>query len=264
MRGAFVFVALALGLATPSSASTVEAVVRQKAAAVSIFRTKARKYAATLAQGRLFNAWLNASTQSEGERLRSRIGLAFKALESHYGMHDFTVVDRSGDLFLHVGKTDAPAAKRNLKTDPILAAGFAQNERQVASVMEKDSVTYVSPVTHQGEKEFVLSIQQDLSAYDKVLSLGLAKPFYVLVVDAKGTVLSDSRGPARKPFTANLSLDALRKDLGGSATEGTGIVINNGALFNISYQTAGEWTVVAIEPVQTPSTCLRTGERQCQ
>lgn len=269
MRGAFVFVAMMLGLgcagmAAPVSASNIQALVRLKAAAVSIFRSKARNYAATLAQGRLFNAYLNASTQSEGERLRARIGLTFKALENHYGMHDFTVIDRSGELFLHVGKSAEPAGGRNLKTDPVLTAGFAQDERQVAAVMDKDSVTYVSPVTHHGEKEFILSIQQDLSAYDKVLALGLAKSFYVLVVDAKGNVLSDSRGPARQPLAANLSLDALRKDLGGSAAEGTGIVVSNGALFNISYQTAGDWTVVAVEPVQMSPTCLRTGEHQCQ
>ena len=40
--------------------------------------------------------------------------------------------------------------------------------------------------------------------------------------------------------------------------------ITNGTLFNISYQTVGDWTVVAVELLPAPQECLRTGEDKCR
>ena len=271
MRGALIVLVTGLaltlgGTARPGNASTIQDVVQQKAEAVSIVKSKARKYAASLAQGRLFSAYLMASTQSEGERLKSRITSSFKALENHYGMRNFTVVDRAGDLFLHVGATETSTAKRNLKTDPILVSGFAPDGPSVRSLMEKDAVTYVSPVIHNGEKEFVLSIEQDLSAYEKVLTLGLAKSLYIVVIDSQGNVISDSHGPAnagKQALIAGMTFDKLRQQIGG-ATEGTGVVSKDGQLFNVSYETVDDWTVVAIEQSKTKSACLRNGANTCQ
>ncbi len=272
MRGDFCTVILGLSLAcglavAPSAATGVQAVAQEKAAAVSIIKSRAQKYTATLAQGRLFSAYLNASTISEGARLRTRIGNSFKALENHYGMRDFSVVDRSGELFVHVGKALPSSSKRNVKKDPVLSAGFAQQERAVAIVMDEGYVTYASPVMRRGEKEFVLCIEQELSAYDKVLAYGLAKNFYVVVVDKRGKVLSDSRPHASgsKPSTIEgLTLEEMRSHVGGNQTEGTGRIVTNGTLFNISYQTVGDWTVVAVEPLSAPQECLRTGEDKCR
>ena len=272
MRGDFCTVILGLSLAcglgiAPSAATGIQAVAQEKAAAVSIIKSRAQKYTATLAQGRLFSAYLNASTMSEGARLRTRIGNSFKALESRYGMRDFTVVDRSGELFVHVGPALASSRKRNVKKDPVLSAGFAQPERAVAVVVDQDHVTYASPVMRRGEKEFVLCIEQELSAYDKVLAYGLAKTFYVVVVDKQGRVLSDSRAhpSSSKPSTIEgLTLDEMRNQVGGSLAEGTGRIVTNGTLFNISYQTVGDWTVVAVELLPAPQECLRTGEDKCR
>ncbi len=272
MRGDFCTFVLGLSLACglgvePSSATGVQAVAQEKAAAVSIIKSRAQKYTATLAQGRLFSAYLNASTMSEGARLRTRIGNSFKALEGHYGMRDFTVVERSGELFVHVGTELASSSKRNVKKDHVLSAGFAQRERAVAIVMDEGYVTYASPVIRRGEKEFVLCVKQELSAYDKVLAYGLAKTFFVLVVDKHGNVLSDSRAhpSGSKPSTIEgMTLDEMRNHVGGSVAEGTGRIVTNGALFNMSYQKVGDWTVVALEPLPAPQECLRTGDDKCR
>ncbi len=272
MRGEFLIVILGLSLTcglgvAPSAATGVQAVAQEKAAAVSIIKSRAQKYTATLAQGRLFSAYLNASTMSEGARLRARIGNSFKALESHYGMRDFTVVDRSGELFVHVGTALTSSGKRNVKKDPVLSAGFAQQERAVAIVVDEGHVSYASPVMRRGEKEFVLCIEQELSAYDKVLAYGLAKTFYVVVVDKHGKILSDSRAhpSGSKPSTIEgLTLDEMRNQLGGSLAEGTGRIVTNGTQSNMSYQTVGDWTVVAVESLPAPQECLRTGDDKCR
>jgi hypothetical protein len=106
-----------------------------------------------------------------------------------------------------------------------------------------------------------------MSAYDRVLALGLSRPFYVLVVDAAGTILSDSRTSTpdtKAGIAGGLTLAQLRHDLGAGATEGTGLVTRDGAQFNISYQTVGEWTVIAVEALPPSTTCLRTGEKECR
>ena len=271
MRGALLSLAAGIFLASiwVSSAGTVPsvlAIIKEKAAAVSIVRQKAKKYAASLAQGRLFNAYLTAATANEGERLKARILTSLKALENHYGLQNFTVIDRSGELFLHAGKEPAPTEKRNMKKDPVLVAGFASDAPPVSTLMQQNSVTYVAPVTRNGQKEFVLSIEQNLTAYEKVLTLGLAKTFYVVIINAKGDIISDSRGAAnagKQALIAGLTIEQLQTELRGNTNEGTGIVSKDGTLFTVAYQTVDDWTVVAIAQSKLAEACLRTGDETC-
>ena len=105
------------------------------------------------------------------------------------------------------------------------------------------------------------------AAYDKVLAYGLAKTFYVVVVDKHGKILSDSRAhpSGSKPSTIEgLTLDEMRNQLGGSLAEGTGRIVTNGTQSNMSYQTVGDWTVVAVESLPAPQECLRTGDDKCR
>ena len=272
MRGALTLLAWlyvgAVQVAAPTLASDTKAIAQQKAAAVAIIQLKAQKYTATLARGRLFQAYLNASTLSEGDRVRTRIRSSFKALENQYGMRDFTVTDLTGAVLLHVGKTPPlpPATTPKSKKLPTPAPDLAVDDDMVAMSIAADAITYKSPVTQHGETQFMLSVQQDFSAYEKVLALGLAKSFYVAVLDANGNILSDSLASANsaKPTIAEgLTLELLRKETGGQ-DEGTGVIVKDGALFNVSFQNVGDWTVVAIEPISPASTCLRTGANACQ
>ena len=199
MRGALISFSAGLCLATaipalPAAASGTQTIVQEKAAAIGIVRTKARKYTASLAQGRLFHAYLSASTQSEGDRLKGRILASLKGLQNRYGLNDFTVIGRDGEVFAHIGSQPAATEKRNVKKDPILVAGFAQEAHTVSTLMDDDAVTYIAPVVLNGEREFVISIEQDLSAYEKVLALGLGRSLYVVIIDPAGNVVSDSNG----------------------------------------------------------------------
>ena len=251
----------------PSAASTIQDIAREKAEAVSIMKGKARKYAISLAQGRLFSAYLAAATASESQRLKERIANSFKALRNKYGMKNFTVVDRSGGEFIHVGSDGDPRKKTNIRSSPAKPNDADHTAPNVASVVGEDNVTYVSPVIHNGEKEFVLSIEQDLSAYEKVLALGLAKSFHIVIIDGKGNIISDNHGSGnagKKALIAGLSFEALRQEINGNLEEGTGVVSSNGQTFNVSYQTVDDWTVVAIEPSNSPSACLRIGANACQ
>lgn len=272
MRGALITFSAGLCLATaiPASsvaASSTQAIVQQKAAAIAIVRTKARKYTASLAQGRLFHAYLSASTQSEGDRLKARIVSSLKALQNRYGLNDFTVVGRDGELFAHIGDQTQAPGKRNLKKDPVMATGIAQEPHTVTTLMDDDAVTYIAPVVRNGELEFVISIEQDLSAYEKVLTLGLGRSLYVVIIDPVGNVVSDSNGSAaagKKALIAGLTLDELRQQISATGTEGTGVVSRDGQFFNVSFQTVEDWTVVAIEQAPQDATCLRNGNRSCQ
>ncbi len=272
MRGALIKLSAGLCLATalpaqPATASSTEAIVQQKAAAIAIVRTKARKYTASLAQGRLFHAYLSASTQSEGDRLKARIVASLKALQNRYGLNEFTVVGRDGEVFAHIGHEPAAPGKRDLKKDPVLAAGVAQPAQTVATLMDHDAVTYVAPVVRNGELEFVISIEQDLSAYEKVLTLGLGRSLYVVIIDPAGNVVSDSNGSAaagKKALIAGLTLEELRQQISANGNEGTGVVSRDGHFYNVSFQTVDDWTVVAIEQAPQDATCLRNGNRSCQ
>lgn len=274
MRGALISIAGGLAMAVAhwsgaSAASTIQDVAREKAEAVSIVRGKARKYAISLAQGRLFSAYLTAATQGESDRLKAHIMSSLRALQNKYGMKDFTVVDRVGTLFIHVGNNADVPAKFNIKATPTLARGFRQDTTGVTAVMDDGNVTYVSPVIHNGEKEFVLRIEQDMSAYEKVLALGLAKSLFVVIIDVSGNVISDSHNSentGKKALIAGMTFDVLRHEINGSPAEGTGVISKDGRLFNVSYQTVDDWTVVAIEQSASasPSTCLRNGNNPCQ
>lgn len=272
MRGALVTLAAGLGLAYLNAASaahagTVEAVVREKAAAIAIVRTRASRYTAALAQGRLFNAYLSASTLSEAERLKSRIVATLGALQHRYGLNEFMVVDREGRLFAHVGAREAVPGKRNLAGNPVLSDAFRQEPRTVATHLARDVVTYVAPVVREGQPAFVIAVAQDLTAYERVLLRGLGKSLYIAILDREGNIISDSAGAAdtgRKALIAGLTLEELRRHLSADGNEGTGVVTRAGHDYRVSFQAVEDWTVVAIEQTQDGATCLRNGAGSCR
>ena len=133
--------------------------------------------------------------------------------------------------------------------------------------MDDDALTYIAPVVLNGEREFVITIEQDLSAYEKVLTLGLGRSLYVVIIDPQGNVVSDSNGSSaagKKALIAGLTFEELRQQISASGTEGTGVVSKDGRFFNVSFQTVDDWTVVAIEQAPQDAACLRNGNRSCQ
>jgi hypothetical protein len=275
MRGVSSFIALS-GLiacalaASPVQAGDVDAVralAREKAAAVSILKAKGAKQVATMAQDRVFLAYLNASTQGQGARLRSRMATMFSTLWNRFGLRDIALVDRAGELIVRVGHAQKAPTTFDVKRDPVLSAGFAQKPYNAAIVTGKDALTFAAPVVWRDQAEFVLSARQSFATYRKTLARGASPGAFVLLVDGKGQVLADTRDGAaaarRGKLVAGLSLEGLRRAVKGSRDEGSGEVVRGNERFRVSYVSVGEWTVVAGAPVEALRRCQEAGARLC-
>lgn len=275
MRGATSFVLLS-GLiacalvASPVRAGDVDivrALAREKAAAVSILKAKGQKQIATMAQDRVFIAYINASTQGQGARLRARMATMFGTLWNRFGLRGVALVDRAGELVIRVGEKPGAPTTFDVKRDPVVSAGFAQAAFKVATIADAETLTYAAPVIWRDRAEFVLSARQSLTVYRKVLTRGTANGVFVVLADAKGRVLADTRNGtadgARGKLVAGLSLEALKRAVKGSRDEGTGEVVRGNERFNVSYQSVGDWTVVAAASVAVPRRCPGAGTRLC-
>jgi hypothetical protein len=274
MRGASSFVvlsglfacALVMSPVQAGDVDAMRALAREKAAAVSILKAKGAKQIATMAQDRVFLAYLNASTQGQGARLRSRMALMFTTLWNRFGLRDIALVDRAGELVVRVGHADNAPTTFDVKRDPVLSAGFAQKTLNVATISGADTLSYAAPVVWRDQAEFVLSARQSLSTYRRVLARGVSNGAFVLLVDAKGRVLADTRNGAagaKAKLVAGLSLDALRRAVKGSREEGAGEVVRGSERISVSYQSVGDWTVVAGASSPAPRRCPGAGTRLC-
>jgi len=252
----------------------VRALAREKAAAVGILRHKAANAVVTLAQDRSFVAYLNATTQGEGARLKIRIEQALATLSHRFGLGEIAMIDRSGEFVVRVGRgtTGGPGTTGEKADMRKLAAGFAQGPHRISSTPVRQSgasnwaISHVTPINWHDQNEFVLRAEQDGAAYQRVLALGSSPKRYVVLTDQDGQVLSDSRpGHAGEaPLTvAGLSLQSLRQALGGNAEEGSGQVNRRDERFNVSYRMVDAWTVVVVEATSPLRRCAKNGGRLC-
>lgn len=275
MRGAVIILASALGAvamtAAPAGAAapsaSIDAIVREKTAAVSIVRTKARKYTAAIANGRLLQAYLAAATDNEGERVKDRIVSSLKALQNRYGLTGFRIMWRDGDLLAEVSPSRATTRGNRASRDPVLKRGLAQDAGVVGTMMQGDTLTYVAAVERNGQKEVVVSIEQDVTAYERVLMHGLADTLYIVIVDDRGNVVSDSTGTATAGQAATFggfTVDQLRARLRISGSEGSGVLTLDGRMVRVGVQTADGWTLVALDRTPGEDTCIRDDSTPCR
>lgn len=259
--------ALAASSAVASELDAVKALVREKAAAISLLKTKGAKQIATLAQDRVFVAYLNSSTQGQGARLRARMAAMFTTLWSRFGLREIALVDRAGELVVRVGNRQGAPTTFDVKRDTVLTAAFAQRPNTAAAISGDGALTFAAPVLWRGQAEFVLSARQDYSIYRRTLTRGTRPDAFALIVDAKGQVLADTREGAaagsRGKLVAGLSLEALRRAVKGSRDEGAGEVARGNERFNVSYLSVGDWTVVAGAAASVPRRCPNAGTRLC-
>jgi hypothetical protein len=268
---------LALGcVGAPARADDMRALAREKAAAVSIMREKAAKQIGILAQDRVFGAYLTATTQGEGVRLKRRIEAAFATVNTRFGLREVTLIARDGLVVAHVAKgTAAVSGEFNLLKDTMLMAGFALDAMKVSTLVVTNgdkagyAISHVTPVVWHGEKEFVLRGEQDLAAYKVALKLGVGEARYVALIDETRSILSDAgtnpgaQGSSAKLSVAGFSFDAIRRAVKGSADEGSGEVSSANKHFNVGYQSVGPWTIVAVEAALPPRRCATDGARLC-
>jgi hypothetical protein len=255
-----------------TASAGVRAVAREKAAAIDLLRHKTSDVLSTVAQDRLFAAYLNATTQGEGARVRTRIEHALATFIRRFGFNAFQLIDRSGAVVTYVSTTTTPVSLAvDVRRDRLLASGFVQETPGAVSVVVRKpnssnwTMSLVAPVRWHGQTEYVLRAEQDGGAYRRVLGLGLRGKRYAVLTDERGQVLSDTRSnpPAGALTVAGQTLPALRRSLGGHADDGSGSVSLHEEKFNVSYRKSGDWTVVVVEPVLPPRRCTKDGERLC-
>lgn len=256
--------AIAPADATAAKASVeINAVVREKMAAVTLVRSKARKYAIALANGRLMQAYLAAATHSEGERLKSRIISTLKTLQNRYGIEAFRIRWRNGDEFTSVGNAQPGKTRQRQE----IAQGLGQPSGTVSTLMGTDSLTYITPVARDGESTLVLSLEQHLSAYERVLSHGITGDMNIMIVDAAGRIVTDTSGTTRTgeiARIAGMNIDDLRMRLSAGASEGAGFLTMNGSRLEVSYQSVDGWTVIALQAAPQRALCLRGASTPCR
>lgn len=244
----------------------IAAIAREKAAAVSILKTRAAKQIAILSADRIFAAYLNAPTQGQGARLRTRMGAMFATLWNRYGVHDVTLVDRAGELVVRLGADHASHAPLDVDQDPTFKAAAASEPRTTALIVQSDELVFAAPVVVRDQLEFVLSARQNIATYKTAITRGLGEGRFVILLDAKGEVVADTRADvprgARK-LLAGHSFDALKRAVKGTADAGSGEVVQGLDKYNVSYQAAGDWTIVAGEKIAPPRRCTVGGQRLC-
>ena len=255
----------ALSVSSPSAPAfeDVRALAREKAAAVAILKHKTARQVATLVNDRVFAAYLNATTQGEGARIRARMSAMLTALIDRFGVREAALVDRSGELIVRAGKGDAS----DVAGDPNVKAAFAQNQPGATTTVARGGLTHAAPVVWREQTEFVLRTRQSLDAYRKALRRGVDGARFVLLLDDKGAVLSDTRAASsggRDKLLAGKSLDRIRKAVKGSLKEGAGEVARGADRYKISYEAVGSWTVLAVEPVtQAAVKCAKGAKPPC-
>jgi hypothetical protein len=269
MRGVSVLIcagalALALSLSARASAAPFDAVERlatDKAAAVTLLKARAEREVALAAGDRLFAAYLNAATLSEGARLQPRITARLAALIGRYGIREVAVVDRSGTFLARAGNVDRTVTSLDATTNPLMLAALATAPRQASLLQSALRADLVAPVTHREQIEFVITARQDFSSYRAVLAYRTGDERFAVLTDAAGTVLADGRSGAAggTAIVADLTLAAIRK----AAPSGAGEVLGGQFRYRVSYRPVGAWTVIAVERIPAPRRCYAEGARLC-
>lgn len=255
-----------LALAPAAAGDEIEALAREKAEAVSLLKTKAAKKVAQFSADRIFSAYLNSSTQGQGARLRTRMAAMFATLWNRYGVREVTLVDRAGELVVRLGAPKGASGSVDVKTDPVFQAAAAQKPRTTAMLAAGDALIHAAPVVVRDQVEFVLSARQDIAAYRVAIARGVPDSRFVTLVDAKGAIVADTRrdvAPGGRKLVAGLALDGLKRALKGKDAAGSGEIERGLERYRLSYQAAGEWTVVAGEKIAPPRRCTVGGQRLC-
>lgn len=267
MRGVLLFLtigaALACANARAGQTDAVTALAREKAAAVALMKARAANGVATLAQDRVFGAYLTAATLGEGARMRTRIEAILSTLKGRFGIDGLVLADRSGEVLVRIGSAGPSAEKLDAKSDAMLLSGFAQPARQVALLPQAAGITYATPVVWRDQAEFVLGATQAFASYRGVLARGTGKERFVVLADAKGAVLADTRSGTNTKVVGSYTLDALKRAVKGTARAGAGELADGSDHFNVSYVAVGEWTVIAAETAEPPRRCSKDGTRLC-
>lgn len=254
------------GMAAPHPTSDLRALATEKAAAVSILRTQAARQTALIANGHLFQAYFRAASASEGERIQRRVANVLEGLGKRYGLTRYVASWPDGKVFASTIPEIRGHENRRKASGLPAQDKIASKPSVTATRRDTQSVTWTAPVMHDAAPTLVLSVDQDLAAYERVLLHGLAGHLQVLIVDGAGKIVADSTGRAPRGQAAmfdGLTMAELRATIGAGAPEGTGVLTQDGSSRRISYQTVEDWIVVALEQPLPRPTCLASEATPC-
>ena len=269
MRGAAIILASALGCAvaaqTPAAAAapgaSIEDIAREKLAAVTLVRSKARRSTAAIANGRLLQAYLSAATTNEAERIKVRIVSSMKAMQQRYGLVRIRILWPDGRGLADTGSADkGPRQNRAVRDVP------AQEPGKISAAIYGDTMNWTTRADREGAGNLVVEVGQDMSAYERALLHGLGHALYVLVVNERGRVVSDSDGtftPGQPAIIAGLTLEAIRSRLGINGPAGAGAIELDGRQVRIALQSADGWTVIAMDKPISRASCKASTEVPC-
>jgi|GEM_PF-2850300 len=266
MRGAVIILASALGAAlaavTPATAAapgaSIEDIAREKLAAVTLVRSKARRSTAAIANGRLLHAYLSAATTNEAGRVKSRIVSSMKAMQARYGLVHIRILWRDGRRLAESGATAKGPGPERAARDAL-----AQDPGNISGAIYGDMIHWTTRTDSEGADDLVVVVGQDLSTYERALLHGLGHAMHVIVINDRGRIVSDSDGtltPGQPAIIRGLTLDAIRSRLGISGPAGAGAIELDGRPVRVALQSADGWTVIAMDkPVPGPDCKARTG-----
>lgn len=264
MRGTVIILASALGAAVAAVApaiaaapgASIEDIAREKLAAVTLVRTKARRSTAAIANGRLLQAYLSAATTSEAGRVKARIVSSMKAMQERYGLVRIRILWRDGRRLADIGAADkGPGQERALRD------ALAQEPGKISGAIYGDTINWTTRADREGAGDLVVAVGQDMSAYERALLHGLGHALHVIVINEAGRIVSDSDGtftPGKPAVIGGLTPEAMRARLGITGPAGAGAIELDGRPVRIAIQSADGWTVIAMDkPV--PGTSCKTG-----
>lgn len=255
----------AIGPAESAAAPASELVAR-KAAILELLHGKARKALVTAAQDKSFRDYFTATSATAKARLRSRINRISLAVQHDRHVDEMCVIGPDG---AEVSRIVRDAIAYDLDDTehgrPFFRPGFELAPRTVyqsAPYMSPDTdrwvVGYVTPIVVDGETKGILHYEHNLGFYQSTLNKGLTGgDLFLVVIDANGWVISDSRTPigieARggsdsaadyfRPFEwAGLGLAQLRNRLGAGET---GEIPFNGRTYEVALRQVAGWTLMA-------------------
>jgi hypothetical protein len=256
--------------AAMADTASVEALATKKKAVLELLHGKARKALVTAAQDSRYRTYFSADSAEERSRLKSDIDRISLEVQSHFHVEEMCLIDPNGaEISRIVGNAIAYDLATNETENVFFAPSFALKQRTVytsPTYMSPDAnrwvVAYVTPIVLDNETKAILHYEHGLDVYQHVLNKDAGgDDRFILAVSSEGWVLSDSRAAiavdmkqeSESPETyfprfrlGGLNLGQLRAQLGGGE-RGSGTLSDSGKLFDVAYETVGDWTLIVAD-----------------
>lgn len=244
-----------------------EALVQEKAAALTIVHQRAIRSLVTAAQDPRFGE-LFQDTQDKGE-LRAQVENIALNVQDGFEVDEMCLIDPNGAELVRITHGHAQHDLAEDETQNSFFHPSMEKQHRQAFVapiyMSADAkkwvVAYTTPIVVEGKKYGILHYEKGLEFYQRILSLGLSgSDRFLLVVDKDGHLLSDSRSTIPVEQVAesedlNDYFDEFRLNeltlselLNGLVTDGDfegDVIIGDDGHFSVAHKQVEDWHLLA-------------------